>query len=51
MGVFPMTYLGLPLGDNLRKIAFWSSVEDKVRKRLAFWKRSFFTKEGRLALL
>ena len=34
----PITYLGVPLGANMRKIASWQPVVDKVQQRLASWK-------------
>ena len=38
IGVWPIKYLGLPLGGNPRKHIFWEPVVSKVKKRLlAFW--------------
>ena len=42
--------LGLPLGNNLES-AFWDLVVDKVHKKLASWKKGFFSKAGRLTLV
>ncbi|KAK2657093.1 hypothetical protein Ddye_010145 [Dipteronia dyeriana] len=35
----PITYLGLPLGGNPSREAFWSPVVNKVEQMLAPWKR------------
>ena len=40
VGVWPMSYLGKPLGGNPRKIDFWELVVTKVAKRLDGWKKS-----------
>lgn len=51
VGSFPSSYLGFLLGHNSKTSLFWEPVVDKVRKRLARWKRSFFSKWGRLTLI
>lgn len=38
----PSFYLGLPLGSNHKLIALWDLVVDKVRRRLAPWKKGLF---------
>jgi len=48
---WPITYLGLPLGDNPRSKSFWDPVLFKVAKRLAGWKRGFLSKGGKLTLI
>ena len=40
VGVWPIRYLGLPLGGNSRKIDFWEPVVNKVAKRLDGWKKT-----------
>lgn len=50
VGSFPSSYLGLSVGGNLRAISFLDSLLEKIRKRLASWKKSFFSKAGRLTL-
>ncbi|GJY70868.1 putative ribonuclease H protein [Tanacetum coccineum] len=35
MGKFPFTYLGLPIGENMRRVAAWNPVIDKFKKRFA----------------
>ena len=51
VGVWPIKYLGLPLGGNLRKVDFWDSVVAKVSKRLDGWKKAFLSTGGRLILI
>ncbi|RZB57592.1 hypothetical protein D0Y65_046323 [Glycine soja] len=36
---FPFTYLGLPVGADTRKISTWQPVIDKLKKKLAQWRR------------
>ncbi|XP_028122358.1 uncharacterized protein LOC114319532 [Camellia sinensis] len=47
----PLKYLGLPLGANPNKKSTWKPVLDKVRSRLAGWKRKLLSSSGRLTLL
>ncbi|KAK2641017.1 hypothetical protein Ddye_022780 [Dipteronia dyeriana] len=47
----PVTYLGLPLGGNSRREAFWNPVISKVEHRLAPWKSAFISKGDRLVLI
>lgn len=49
MGGFSTLHLGLPLGNNPKQMSFW--MEDKVKSLLASWKRSSFSKGGRLTLI
>ncbi|GJS29222.1 reverse transcriptase domain, reverse transcriptase zinc-binding domain protein [Tanacetum coccineum] len=35
VGGFPFTYLGLPIGENMRRVGAWNPVIDKFKKRLA----------------
>ncbi|WJZ99546.1 hypothetical protein VitviT2T_017981 [Vitis vinifera] len=39
VGSLPSTYLGLPLGAPHKSVAMWDGVEERMRKRLALWKR------------
>ena len=50
-GVFPSTYLGLPLGAPHSLKAVWDGVQQRHRKWLALWKRQYISKEGRLTLI
>ena len=47
----PSTYLGLPLGAPHKAVAVWDGVEERIRKRLAMWKRQFISKGGRITLI
>ena len=42
VGVWPMLYLGLPLGGNPRSRSFWEPVIRRVSKRLDGWNKAFF---------
>ncbi|RVW85171.1 Transposon TX1 uncharacterized 149 kDa protein [Vitis vinifera] len=46
VGSLPSTYLGLPLGALHKLVAVWDGVEERMRKRLALWKRQFISKGG-----
>ena len=39
---WPLTYLRLPLGGNLKARVFWDLVRDKISKILDGWKKTFF---------
>ena len=41
VGSLPSTYLGLPLGAPHKSVVVWDGVEERMRKRLAVWKRQF----------
>ena len=45
------TYLGLPLGALHKSMVVWDGVEERIRKRLALWKRQFISKGGRITLI
>ena len=51
VGMWPMLYLGLPLGRNPRSRSFWESVIRKVSKRLDGWKKAFLSKGCRMTLI
>lgn len=46
-----MKYLGLPFGENLLSLEFWSPVIEKVGKRVDGWKKAFLSRGGRLTLI
>ncbi|XP_071719522.1 uncharacterized protein [Rutidosis leptorrhynchoides] len=50
-GSFPMTYLGLPIGANMKKLSNWRPVIDKFEKRLSDWKARTISFGGRLTLV
>ena len=47
----PSSYLGLPLGARFKEVATWDRVEERLRKRLSFWKRQYISKGGRMTLI
>ena len=51
VGCLPTTYLGLPLGAKHNSTRVWDRVEEKIRKRLALWKRQYISKGGRITLI
>ncbi|RVW41152.1 hypothetical protein CK203_069679 [Vitis vinifera] len=51
VGQLPAVYLGLPLGASNKAISVWDGVEEKVRRRLAVWKRQYISKGGRITLI
>ncbi|GJU71360.1 hypothetical protein Tco_1262765 [Tanacetum coccineum] len=48
VGEFPFTYLGLPIGENMRRVGAWNTVMVKVKNHLADWKSKSMSFEGRL---
>ena len=51
VGSLPSQYLGLPLGAPNRAPYMWNGVEERVRRRLALWKRQYISKGGRITLI
>ena len=49
--IWPISYLGMPLGGNPCSRIFWEPVICKVAKRLEGWKKAFQSKGGRLTLI
>ena len=43
VGTLPMTYLGVP--------SIWNPVLEKIKRKLAGWKKLYLSKSGRLTLL
>ena len=50
-GKLSFVYLGLPLGAPHKLVAVCDGVEERLRKRLALWKRQYISKGGRLTLI
>ena len=50
-GLWPTSYLGMPLGGNPCGRSFWEPVISKVANRLDGWKKAFLSKGGRLTLI
>ena len=51
VGSLPSQYLGLPLGAPNKAPSVWDGVEEKVRRRLVWWKRQYISKGGRITLI
>ncbi|RVX07581.1 putative ribonuclease H protein [Vitis vinifera] len=51
LGALPTVYLGLPLGAYHKTSSSWDGVEERMRKRLAQWKRQYISKGGRITLI
>ncbi|RVW52460.1 putative ribonuclease H protein [Vitis vinifera] len=51
VGSLPFQYLGLPLVVPNRATSMWDRVEERVRRRLALWKRQYISKGGRITLI
>ncbi|GJU25341.1 hypothetical protein Tco_1163962 [Tanacetum coccineum] len=51
IGEFSFTYLGLPIGENMRRVNAWTIVLEKFNKRLADWKAKRMSFGGRLTLV
>ncbi|GKA38784.1 putative RNA-directed DNA polymerase, eukaryota, reverse transcriptase zinc-binding domain protein [Tanacetum coccineum] len=50
-GSLPFSYLGLPVGRSMRKIADWTEVINRFYKRLASWKANLLSIRGKLTLV
>ena len=48
---WPLSYLGLPLGENPNTKGFWDLVVEKVVRRLDSWKKAFLSLGGRITLI
>ncbi|RVX07536.1 putative ribonuclease H protein [Vitis vinifera] len=51
VGQLPSTHLGLPLGASNKATFVWDGVEERVRWKLALWKRQYISKGGRITLI
>jgi len=47
----PFTYLGLTIGGNPSRCAFWEPVLSKIRKKLSVWKGRNMSFAGRVCLI
>ncbi|WJZ80712.1 hypothetical protein VitviT2T_000609 [Vitis vinifera] len=48
---WPILYLGLPLGGNLRVGGFWDPVTKRISRRLDGWQKAYLSFEGRITLI
>ncbi|GJW30728.1 RNA-directed DNA polymerase, eukaryota, reverse transcriptase zinc-binding domain protein [Tanacetum coccineum] len=51
VGFFPFTYLGLPIGSNVSRIANWQPLIDQFKDKLWGWKANLHFIGGRLTLI
>ena len=51
VALLPMKYSGLPLRASYKSTCIWSSVVEKLERRMADWKRLYLSKGGRLTLI
>ncbi|KAJ9674776.1 hypothetical protein PVL29_023982 [Vitis rotundifolia] len=51
VGSLPTVYLGLPLGAHHKATSMWDEVEERMRRRLAKWKRYYISKGERITLI
>ena len=47
----PCTYLGVPLGANMRKLSSWQPMIDRIQSRLNNWKGTCISRAGRVILI
>lgn len=47
----PFNYLGIPIGANPRRAETWKPIIEKLRSRLAVWKRRNLSFGGRIMLI
>ncbi|XP_071687390.1 uncharacterized protein [Rutidosis leptorrhynchoides] len=51
VGSFPTTYLGIPIGSNMKLVSSWDDLIGKFNNRLASWKARLLSSGGRLTLI
>ncbi|KAJ0434139.1 putative RNA-directed DNA polymerase [Helianthus annuus] len=49
-GSLPFTFLGLPIGENMKRIKPWKPIIDKFHKKLSGWKARNLSMAGRITL-
>ncbi|KAJ0923662.1 hypothetical protein HanPSC8_Chr05g0218711 [Helianthus annuus] len=50
VGAFPFSYLGVPIGANMKRKIHWQPVVEKFNKRLSSWKARNLSFAGRVTL-
>ena len=48
IGVFPSSYLGLPLGALHNLMAVWDNIEERFRKKTSFMEEAIYLKRGEI---
>ena len=48
---WPILYLGLPLGGNLKACGFWDPVIERISQRLDGWQKAYLSLGGRITLI
>ena len=51
IGFLPITYLGMPWGASHKSPTIWNPILEKIKRKLADWKKIYLLKGGRLTLL
>ena len=51
VGYLPFTYLGLPIGGNMKRIEAWDPIIKRIERKLATWKGKSLSIAGRLTLI
>ncbi|XP_071728072.1 uncharacterized protein [Rutidosis leptorrhynchoides] len=51
VGTFPTTYLGMPVGSNMKYISNWDVLINKFQSKLSLWKASLISSGGKLTLV
>lgn len=51
VGVWPMKYLGVPIGFSCKRKIFWEPLVKKFKQKLASWKADSLNQAGRLVLV
>ncbi|GJX25241.1 hypothetical protein Tco_0231537 [Tanacetum coccineum] len=49
--VLPFSYLGLPIGSNMSRIASWEILIDRFKSRMSRWKANLLSIRGHLTLI
>ena len=50
-GSLPMKYLGLPLGAKFKDKSTWNPILEKMKRKLAGWKKLYLSKGGKVTLI
>ncbi|MFS8023979.1 putative RNA-directed DNA polymerase [Helianthus anomalus] len=50
VGQTPFSYLGIPIGVNMKRAKFWDPVINKIKSKLSKWKARYLSFAGRVSL-